>query len=93
VPRIKSAKKRLRQSIVRKARNKPVKSRLKTEIKKARIEIAEKHVETAASQVRLASSLLDKAATKGVIHKRQAARRKSRIALAANKAAAGATEA
>lgn len=77
------ALKRLRQSEKRRLRNLSVRSRLKTEIKKVRLAITANTLEI--EKIRLAQSLLDKAVSHNVIHKRQAARRKSRLARAANK--------
>ncbi|MDA8187599.1 MAG: 30S ribosomal protein S20 [Dehalococcoidales bacterium] len=63
----------------RRARNKPVRSAVKTYISKAEQLIARSNVEGAASAVVQAIRELDMAATKGVIHKNNAARRKSRL--------------
>lgn len=76
---IKSSKKNIVRSRRRRLRNSGWKSRIKTEIRKSRAAIAADDP-GAAEAVKAASRLLDKAATKGVIHKRQAARRKSRLA-------------
>src|SRR3972149_7736192 len=70
VPRIKSAKKALRQSIKRAAHNKRQRSALKTAVKRAR---AETNPETVLSAVRA----LDRGARKGQIHPNTAARKKS----------------
>ena len=82
---IKSQKKRNLQNEVRHERNKAVRSELKT-----RVKVANKAVETgtedATEAVRMAQKRLDKAGSKGVIHKRQAARRTSRLMKRANKA-------
>lgn len=78
MPNIKSAKKALRVAQRRRAYNKPIRSRAKTLIKKAEQLIALRS-EQAAAAVRAAISALDKAAEKGVIHKNNAARRKSRL--------------
>lgn len=85
---IKSSKKDMRRSAKRRAINVSVKSAIKTHIKKVRV--ASHGTDAAAAQTALAAavSALDKAAQRGVIHKNQAARRKSRIAKAANAAAA-----
>jgi small subunit ribosomal protein S20 len=85
---IKSQIKRNKQNEVRHERNKAVRTALKTSTKKARTAVAEGDAETALAEVRQASRALDKAASKGVLHKRTAARRKSRLAKAANAAAA-----
>jgi len=63
----------------RRARNLPVRTRLKTLIKKARADIDAGRLDEAQGQVRVAAGALDKAANKGVIHKNAAARRKSRL--------------
>jgi small subunit ribosomal protein S20 len=87
---IKSQIKRNRQNEARHERNKAVRSALKTSTKKARTAVAEGDAEAALAQVREASRELDKAASKGVLHRRTAARRKSRLAKAANGAGASA---
>ncbi len=82
---IKSSKKDLKRNARNRARNQGTKSALKTYVKKARIALTgdeatlEKSLTTAMKQ-------LDKAAQRGIIHKNQAARRKSRLARAANAA-------
>lgn len=76
----KSALKRIRSSARRRIRNRIYKSRTRTEVKKARLAISGKaDIQTAIEQVRQAVSQLDKAASKGVIHKNNAARTKSRL--------------
>jgi len=75
---IKSQIKRNRQNEGRRLRNKAVKAELKTRVKSA-VRIAEAHDETALDALQLAQRKLDKAAEKGMIHKNQAARRKSRL--------------
>jgi len=75
----KSAIKRHKQSLVRRERNKTVKSSLKTVTKKVEAAIADKNAEEAVSSLKIASVVLDKAASKGVIHKNTAARSKSRM--------------
>ena len=75
----KSALKMIRVAERRRARNAPVRSRVKTFIKKARLDIDSGQIEQAQEDVRKAVSALDKAAQKGVIHKNNAARRKSRL--------------
>ncbi len=78
---IKSAKKRVRQNVGRQARNKSVRSRLRTAIKKQRAEGAGKPESLSAVY-----SEIDRARKKGVVHKNAAARYKSRLAKAAAKA-------
>lgn len=77
---IKSQIKRNKQNEKRRLRNKSVKSSLKTAVRKFREAAETGDTETAAVLMRDASKQLDKAASKGVIHKNQAANRKSSIA-------------
>jgi small subunit ribosomal protein S20 len=84
---IKSQKKRNIQNEKRRQRNLAVKSSLKTATKKVHVAIAAGDAEAVATLQRQASRDLDRAASKGVLHKRTAARRKSRLAKAANAAA------
>jgi len=78
VANIKSQIKRNRQTVKRTARNKGVRSELRTRTKTAHAAIAE-GTEGADEALRLAIKRIDKAAAKGVIHKNQAANRKSRL--------------
>lgn len=82
-----SAVKRNRQRIKRTARNRSQRATLRTEVKKARQAIASTPKE-AAALVTQSHSGLDRAAQKGLIPKRRAARLKSRIARALHKASA-----
>ena len=82
---LKSSKKDILRSRKSRDRNLAVRSELKSTIVKTRTAIRQAEATTAADLTRKASRLLDKAASKGVIHKRQAARRKSRIARQAAK--------
>ncbi len=75
---IRSQIKRNRQAVKRQARNKAVRSELRTRTKKANSAIAE-DVTSADESIRLAVKRIDKAAAKGVIHKNQAANRKSKL--------------
>jgi small subunit ribosomal protein S20 len=88
VANIKSQIKRNRQNEKRRLRNKAVRSEMRTRTKNvdAAIESGEGDV---AELTRLAVKAIDKAATKGVIHKNQAARRKSRLAARAARVDAG----
>ena len=79
MPRIKGAMKALRQSERRHERNRSIVSALRTYVKKARTTIESKAADAAPDALKLAASQLDKAASKGVIHRNQAARRKSRL--------------
>ena len=75
---IKSQIKRNRQTIKRQARNKSVRSELRTRTKRAIADI-DTGAEDGEEALRLAIKRIDKAAAKGVIHKNQAANRKSRL--------------
>jgi small subunit ribosomal protein S20 len=79
VANIKSQIKRNRQNEKRRLRNKSVKSSLKTAIRKFHEATAAGETEAAATLMRDASRKLDQAVSKGVIHKNQAANRKSAI--------------
>lgn len=81
MPNNAAAEKRMRQEQKRRAHNRSVKTIVKTQITKARTAIAAQTVkaEDAEATVRAAVSELDRAAKKGVIHKNNAARRKSRL--------------
>lgn len=81
---IHSAIKRNRSSKRRAARNQAARSKARTAVKDARVAIASG--EDVSKNVNAAASALDKAAEKGIIHKRNAARRKSRLMKAAAKA-------
>lgn len=76
---IKSQIKRNRQNENRRVRNRIVRGRARTFVAKARIAIQSENPETAKAAVVEAISALDRAASKGVIHKNNAARRKSRL--------------
>jgi small subunit ribosomal protein S20 len=80
VANIKSQIKRNRQNEKRRVRNKSVKSALKTAVRKFNEAVEAGNSDAAATLMRDASRKLDKAVSKGVIHKNQAANRKSAIA-------------
>jgi small subunit ribosomal protein S20 len=80
---IKSQIKRNRQNERRHERNKAVRSALKTAEKKSRTATADGDAQASSDRLREASQALDKAASAGVLHKRTAARHKSRLARAA----------
>lgn len=75
----KSALKRIRQNEKRRLYNRHFRNRARTFVKKARAAIKGADGAEAVEAVRLAVRDLDKAATRGVIHPRNAARRKSRL--------------
>ena len=84
---IKSAKKRIRVIETKTMRNKMIKSKVTTMIKKVEAAIAEGNKEAAQNNLKVAISEIEKAATKGVYHKNNAARKVSRLTLAVNKMA------
>ncbi len=88
MPNTKSAKKRLRQNRVHRARNRSTKSAIKTQVRKVREAIAAGDVTTGEAEFRLAAKRLDKAAANRVVHANLAARIKSRLS-SALKAAKG----
>ena len=81
---IKSQIKRNLTNAKRTERNKAVKSELRTLARSVRTAVEAGDAEKAAAALRSASRKLDKAVSKGVIHKNQAARRKSRLMKAVN---------
>ena len=83
MPNIKSVIKDVKKSQERHERNIAVKSKIKTMVKKARVASEDQ----AKQAISTAVSVIDKAAEKGIIHKNAAARRKSRMMKATNKAA------
>ena len=85
---IKSQIKRNRQNAKAHERNKAVRTALKTSTKKVHVAVAAGDGETATARALEASRAYDKAASKGMVHKRTAARHKSRLAKAANRTAA-----
>ena len=80
VKRSPSVLKRQRQSAKKREQNNAFKSKVKTLIKKVRAAIDEKNIDAAKVAMKNAESALAKAATKGVLHKRNASRRTSRLA-------------
>ncbi|MBR3640847.1 MAG: 30S ribosomal protein S20 [Oscillibacter sp.] len=85
MPNIKSAKKRVLIGEARNARNKAVKSELKTVIKKFEAAAAEGNRTEADGAYKVAVKKVDQAAAKGVLHKNTAAHRKSAMTLKLNK--------
>lgn len=76
---IKSQKKRILTAEKARQRNKAVRSELKTAIKAVRTAVEAGKLEEAQVAANKASRLLDKAASKGIVHKNQAAQRKSGV--------------
>ena len=83
---IKSAKKRVLTSRVRQERNKAVKSSVKTAIKKVEAAVKAADKDAAAKELLNATSIIDKAAKKGVLHKNNASRKVARLAKLVNSA-------
>lgn len=79
MPNTKGAKKRLRQSAVRRERNRAQKTKFRNSLKKFREAIEAKNLVDAQEWSKATIILLDKAAAKGVIHRNKAARLKSRM--------------
>ena len=85
---IKSQIKRNKQNEKRHERNKAVRSELKTRVRNA-VVAAEAGADDTDAKLRAAIKRIDSAAAKGVIHKNQAARRKSRLVAAVTRSANG----
>lgn len=79
MPNIKSAKKRVLIAADHKERNAAKRSEMKSSLKKATSSITAGDLETAKANLKAAIKTLDHTATQGLIHKNQAARRKSRL--------------
>ncbi|OKL52008.1 30S ribosomal protein S20 [Buchananella hordeovulneris] len=77
---IKSKIKRIKTNEKSRLRNQAVKSELKTFVRKVRQALAAGDKEAAEAALRVAARKLDKAVSKGVIHRNQAANRKSKLA-------------
>lgn len=73
------ARKRIRQAEKARARNASQRSGMRTSVKKVLKAVAAQDKETAVSAFRYATTLLDRAARRGLVHKNKAARLKSRI--------------
>ena len=84
---IKSAKKRILVNRTKAARNKSIKSGVKTAIKKVTVAIEANDKDAAAKALTAATAAIDKATTKGVYHKNTASRKVARLAQAVNKMA------
>ena len=81
----KSALKRHRQSLKARERNRMMKTRVKNAVKAVRQAVESNDAEATAKALKAATSILDKAASKKVIHWRTAARKISRLSVAVNK--------
>ena len=79
MPNTKSAKKRLRQNIVHRKRNRAVKAGIRTQLRRVREALAEGNVDTGEQEFRLVAKKLDRAAAHNVIAPNRAGRIKSRL--------------
>lgn len=84
---IKSAKKRIQVIATKTERNKAIRSKIKTAIKKVEAAIAANDKVAASAALKVATVELTKATSKGVFHKRTSSRKISRLAVAVNKIA------
>ena len=80
----KSALKRARQNEKRRLRNKSSKTKIKNIVKGVRQTVSEKSNETALAELNIAKSIIDNAAKKGVIHRKTASRKISRLSRLVN---------
>ncbi|MCL2588451.1 MAG: 30S ribosomal protein S20 [Oscillospiraceae bacterium] len=79
MPNIKSAEKRVRIGEIREARNKANRTRLKTTLKRFEAAVVSGNKEEAASAYKLAVKTVDKAVSRNLLHKNNAARKKSSL--------------
>ncbi len=84
MPNIKSSIRSVKSDALRKAANSAAKSRVRNAARKVEASVAAGAKEEAAAKLVTATSLLDKVARKGIIHKNAAARKKSRLAKKVN---------
>ena len=85
-----SAQKRHRQSVKRHDRNQGIRSRVRTFVRRVRESIAARNLAEATERLQTAARAIDKAVTKGVLHRNTAARKVSRLTLAVRKLSASA---
>ncbi len=81
----KQAKKRIRQTVKRTARNRLIRSTMRTYIKRVKQAVEQKQAPEAQAALKLAIKQLDKAASKGVVHRNTASRNISRLTVAVAK--------
>jgi small subunit ribosomal protein S20 len=79
MPNTQSAKKRLRQDVVRKERNLAIKREMRTQIRKVRDAVKAGNVEQAETEFQIATKKLDRAGARNILHRNAAARIKSRL--------------
>ena len=85
--RTKSALKANRQNVKRREHNRQLRSRLRTSLKAIRASLDDNDVDGAKAALNQTASIVDKMATKGIIHRNTAGRYKSRLALRLSKTA------
>ena len=83
-----SAQKRHRQSIKRQARNQAIRSRVRTFVKRVRESVDARNTPEATERLKSAARAIDKAVTKGVLHRNTASRKISRLTRAVRSLAA-----
>lgn len=88
MPNTKSTEKRVRQALQNNARNRRMKSMLKTAIRRFEESLNSGDQDTAQAKLTAAIRQIDRARAKGIIHKNNAARKKSRLSRLYNKSAA-----
>jgi small subunit ribosomal protein S20 len=86
MPNTSTAKKRLRQNVKARARNRAQRSALRSQIRKVRVAVEGGRLEDAATEFRNATKKLDKAAASNLIHSNTASRLKSRLSALVKKA-------
>lgn len=86
--KLKSGIKRHKQSLKKRARNRHIRSTVKTAVKAVRSAVEEMSVDKAVETLSEASSVIARAGAKGVLHRKTVARKVSRLAKAVHKAAA-----
>ena len=86
--RTKSALKANRQNVKRREQNRQMRSRLRTALKAIRASLDEKDIDGAKKALSATVSIVDKMATKGIIHRNTAGRYKSRLSARLSKASA-----
>jgi len=89
LPVHKSARKRMRQNIVRRMRNRHMKTTIRTMTKRVREAVQQRDIEGAKEALSRAIPLIDKAVSKGVLHWRNAARKVSRLSKLVNSLSSG----
>jgi len=87
VANIKSAIKRMKQAVKRNQRNRRIKSHVKNAIKNFYVHLEEKDTQKARAAYVLAGKVIDQAVSKGVLHKNNGSRKKSRLARKLNRLA------